>query len=276
MKKKISKRRLKVINKNKHNEVMKSILEKYTLTRQVFGDGYFIFSFDVNTISWFFLKEFPEWKFAIWLNEEGYDIFGESIVQIDKFKPTASTLSEENVIPFLVELEKIKNNEGEWKEYNLETIYQQDIEDKENAMTRRNIDKLTRFIEIEQEKYENDKVSSCFELIDRNTDTCSVSPRYLIQEYIDPEIEGYDNSEKAKDRTAKVFDKMSNLIEYVGNWPNGKIDYDREYLNPDDILFEHRYLENPKDFLESEIRYERKEPITKFEDLVIKFRKSLD
>ena len=276
MKKKMSKRRLKVINKNKHNEIMKSILEKYTLTRQVFGDGYFIFSFDVNTISWFFLKEFPEWRFAIWLNEDGYDIFGEAIVQIDKFKPTASTLSEENAIPFLVELEKIQNNEGDWKEYNLETISQQENQDKTELITKRNIDKLTKFIEVEQEKYENEEVNSCLKLVDRNTDTCSVSPRYLITEYVDSDIEGYSDSEEGKNRTAELFDKMSNLIEYVGNWPDGKIDHDREYFNPDDILFEHRYLENPKDFLESEIRYERKEPITKFEDLVIRFRKSLD
>ena len=89
MNKKISKRRVKIINKKRHEVLFTEISKKYSISKKVFGNGYFLFSFDENTISWFWLEEFPDWKFGIWLNENGYDIFGEAIIQIDKFKQTA-------------------------------------------------------------------------------------------------------------------------------------------------------------------------------------------
>ena len=101
-----------------------------------------------------------------------------------------------------------------------------------------------------------------------------MSPRYVIYELVEnnTEIQTKENIE----RTSKLFEEMSKLMTYVGNWENGEIDYDKDYLDTDSILFEHRELMNPQDFLDEEIRYERKEPIIKFEDLISKFKKEIN
>jgi hypothetical protein len=47
-----------------------------------------------------YLKEFPEWKFAILLDQDDYrkyEIFGQRISMIDKFKPSRSELCEDYI-----------------------------------------------------------------------------------------------------------------------------------------------------------------------------------
>ena len=47
MKKKISKRRLKIINIKKHEEILKQLSTEYSVKDKCYGDGYFVFtSFD--------------------------------------------------------------------------------------------------------------------------------------------------------------------------------------------------------------------------------------
>lgn len=86
-------------NTNKINSILKEI--NYTIEKKVFGNGYFVFTFEKNSICWFWLKEFKGWKFGIWLNADNtYDIFGEHILLINKFKPSASYVSFDNVNDF--------------------------------------------------------------------------------------------------------------------------------------------------------------------------------
>ena len=113
----MNKRQLKKRNRKFIDLIIRYI--PYTLKKRCFGSGYFIFSFDESSVSWFYLKEFPEWKFAIWLNEEHgkYEIFGQHINMIDKFKPSRSELCEDNVQSFVDELHKIYTREDAWLEY---------------------------------------------------------------------------------------------------------------------------------------------------------------
>ena len=74
------------------------------------------------SIGHFKIKEFPEWEFGIWLthNSDTFDIFGENIYMIDKFKPSRCTLSFESIDTkdFQSELKLIlKNTDKEWNEY---------------------------------------------------------------------------------------------------------------------------------------------------------------
>ena len=116
--KNMNKRQLKKNNKSRINMILSFI--PFTLKgKPLFGSGYFIFEKPESSIAWFYLKDFPEWKFGIWLNEEGsgYDIFGQMIASIDKFKPYASNLSETDVQLFVDELYKIKDEHDTWIEY---------------------------------------------------------------------------------------------------------------------------------------------------------------
>lgn len=60
-----------------------------------FGNGYFIFEHGKDMVVHFHLKECKGWKFGIWWNIEGekeFDFFAQYERDIDKFKPSASTL----------------------------------------------------------------------------------------------------------------------------------------------------------------------------------------
>lgn len=115
----MKKRQLKKWNKKKIEKILVDIKHSgYTITRIIFGSGYFVFNFEANSVCWFQLKEFPDWKFGIWITPSEYirnnkkkkfSIFGENIYCIDKFKPSASTLSETNLSDFLKELAIIQN-----------------------------------------------------------------------------------------------------------------------------------------------------------------------
>ncbi len=270
-----SKKILKIQNRKRHNNLLSIIEKKYNVDKKTFGNGYFIFSFEVNSICWFWLKELPDWKFGIWLSEkdDSYDIFGEAMLQIDKFKPMSSTLSETNVEKFVLDLDNIQNNIGEWKEYNSETEEARRIKTLENDFNLKRLEAINQIISEEEAKFKNLEVDSMLTIVDQNTKNCSVSPRYRI--YEEAESSKYFKTEKSFERTAELFKKMSLAMPYLGNWPNGEIDYEQDYLSIDDFLFEHRYIINPKDFLEEEIRYERKEPITNFDDLVEKFKNDI-
>ena len=85
--KKLNKQRLeKIFNKIKNSNL--------TITNKIFGNGYFIFTFGVNTVCHFNLKETPLWRYGIWLDGKyGFQIFGEHEWLIDKFKPSRTYLS---------------------------------------------------------------------------------------------------------------------------------------------------------------------------------------
>ena len=107
----MKKRLLKKHNKSKLENILTKVSEKFTITKKTFGNGYFIFSFGQNTVCHFTLKETPLWKYGIWLNKKGFQIFGEHEWLVDKFKPSATYLSFENEIDlFLEEVKVISDN----------------------------------------------------------------------------------------------------------------------------------------------------------------------
>jgi hypothetical protein len=94
-------------NLERQELILDEISKIFTITKKTFGDGYFIFTFAPNYVCHFELKETPNWKYGIWLNENnGYDIFGEHVELIDKFKPSRTYISFENDISAFIELVK--------------------------------------------------------------------------------------------------------------------------------------------------------------------------
>lgn len=66
-----------------------------------YGNGYFIFEHGKDMVVHFHIKELKGWKFGIWWNVDGkktFDFFTQYERDIDKFKPAASTLVQEDVI----------------------------------------------------------------------------------------------------------------------------------------------------------------------------------
>lgn len=65
-------------------------------------NGYYLFEFGEKTVFHFTIKEIKKWKFGLWIRDGKkkdsfrIEFFGDKIDWIDKFKPTASTLSYEN------------------------------------------------------------------------------------------------------------------------------------------------------------------------------------
>lgn len=81
------------------------------------SDGYFLFEFGKKTVFNFTIKEIKKWKFGLWIldgkKKDSFKLqfFGDKIDWIDKFKPSASTLSYD-------------------KEYTLEDFNKSSLEDK--------------------------------------------------------------------------------------------------------------------------------------------------
>lgn len=65
-----------------------------------YGNGYFVFEHGEDMVIHFHIKECKGWKFGIWWNLEDknqFDFFTQFEATIDKFKPSASTLVEEEI-----------------------------------------------------------------------------------------------------------------------------------------------------------------------------------
>ena len=66
------------------------------------SNGYYLFEFGEKTVFHFNIKEIKKWKFGLWIRDGKkkdsfrLEFFGDKIDWIDKFKPTASTLSHDN------------------------------------------------------------------------------------------------------------------------------------------------------------------------------------
>ena len=58
----MKKRIIKKQNKRKINNILK-YLKPFHITKKVFGNGYFIFTFQEASVCWFYLKEFPDISF---------------------------------------------------------------------------------------------------------------------------------------------------------------------------------------------------------------------
>jgi len=108
----MKKRLIKKVNKKRIENILNKITSNnFNITSKIFGDGYFIFTFEYNTVCHFYLKETPLWKYGIWLSKNGFQIFGEHEWLIDKFKPGRTYLSYNNDIAgFIKEVKLISEN----------------------------------------------------------------------------------------------------------------------------------------------------------------------
>lgn len=97
-------------NSKKINEILAEISKGFKIKSKKFGSGYFIFDMGEHSVCHFTLKETPGWKYGIWLSLKDYSIFGEHVELIDKFKPTATYLSRDNVHEFISDIYKIEKN----------------------------------------------------------------------------------------------------------------------------------------------------------------------
>jgi len=100
MKRKVIKKQ----NKRKINNILSKCWYRHYISNKKFMSGYFIFAHEPNSICHFKIDCLPEWKFGIWLNEDGeYQVFGEHELMIDKFKPTSTIISETDIDNFSAE-----------------------------------------------------------------------------------------------------------------------------------------------------------------------------
>lgn len=170
--------------KNKQSiQTLLSALEPFSKTsRESFGDGYFLFSFGRNTVCHFGLKNFPEWKFGIWLDKNGYKLFGDHLLMINKFKPTAT--------PFSVYIEKGSEKEAliaiTLAFENQFSYYEKEVIDRYKEKSRRCTEmnyKNLQFVKKEMKEFSTENYY--FEIKDQNTKYWSSSPRFEIELFHD-------------------------------------------------------------------------------------------
>lgn len=100
-----------IINRKKIDAIL-SQLAPLTPHNLQYADGYFIFHSGNSSILYFDIQETPDWEYGIWLNGtgDGYQIFGEHRLLIDKFKPSRTYLSYQGVSLFKEHVLKIQQN----------------------------------------------------------------------------------------------------------------------------------------------------------------------
>jgi len=229
-------------NKNKIYEILNKISYTVDFESIEIENGYFLFEFDKNSVAHFSIKEFPEWKFGIWLYKNGeYSVFGEAITLIDKFKPSRSSLSCNNIEDFNKELDKIMYNEDDWKEYNKRIEWSLERDRLSKEYNKRVYKKINQYVENTQKEFEEGKVKSFLKLVDRNNELFDVCPRYRINEYIDNK--NYAKTTESAERTKQMFKDLCNLLEPTFIKYN---DFDDEIcLDVDEYLFENLTLMRP-------------------------------
>lgn len=110
------KKRMKLKKQKQHNlQMLSKLLAEiggaFTVQNVTVGKGYHLFSFGSSSVCHFMLKETPEWRYGIWLQGEVYQIFGEHVDLIDKFKPSRAYISRESDVPgFVDDVMKVAEN----------------------------------------------------------------------------------------------------------------------------------------------------------------------
>lgn len=97
MKKRVLKKKIVQYNKDYISTILS--LVEFKITKKKYFSKY-----ANNSICWFWLKEFPLWKFGVTIYEDGsYDIFGEHEYMIDKFRAYHTYISFEQQKPIIKE-----------------------------------------------------------------------------------------------------------------------------------------------------------------------------
>lgn len=111
MNKRIKHKHLKSNNLKRQESILNQLSQQLTIINKSFGNGYFVFDMGVNSVCHFQIKETPQWQYGIWLNKNKFQIFGEHVELVDKFKPSRTYLSfDNNLIGFIEKVKDISNN----------------------------------------------------------------------------------------------------------------------------------------------------------------------
>lgn len=185
------------------------------------------------SIGHFKIKEFPEWKFGIWLtrNSDTFDIFGENTYMIDKFKPSRCALSFESIDTtyFQSELKLIlKNTDKEWREYLRRAKNAKQLEIKtreENFKVHLSVKNV--ITELNKEYSIEDDVE--LRITNYNTKYTRCYPRYKIEIYCIDDV--FNNKELLKKYLLDSYNKISNKKYFSGDIRFGLDDYQFENIS---------------------------------------------
>ena len=250
----MKKRLLKKKNRNRILDILNNIKsEGFNIKEKSLGNGYFIFTFEPSSVCHFKLKEFPDWKFGIWLEKDKFSIFGENSYMIDKFKPSASILSFESVTSvseFISELKVIlSNTDEEWNEYLSDA---QKAKERDNKIHNINF-KTNRSILNAIEEFNKDNPEVQLRLKDRKSKYFVCHSRYIIEIYLLKEI--LEDNNKFNYYAEKAYKFLSSKKYYeIGVY--GLEEYSLENLT---LYSEQEYSDNQK-------RYSWKETLSEYID----------
>jgi hypothetical protein len=112
MNKRIKKKVTSTKNMKRQMQILNQIKQHFKISSKRFGNEYFLCYMGEKSVCHFRLKETPQWKYGIWLEDNnGFEIFGEHVDLIDKFKPSRTYVSHKNDVEgFIEEIKNISKN----------------------------------------------------------------------------------------------------------------------------------------------------------------------
>lgn len=253
----MKKRLLKKKNRNKILNILNKIeQEGFNIKDKSLGSGYFIFTFEPSSVCHFKLKEFPDWKFGIWLEKAKFSIFGENIYMIDKFKPYASILAFESVTDvseFISELRLIlSNTDEEWNEY---LAYSNEAKERANIVHDINFKTHQSILTaIKEFNMNNQEVKLSFK------DTKSKVFKNLYSDY---RIEMYVINEILKDN-----DKFNYYAKNAYRFLSSRKYYERDMYGVSEYSLERSVLYSEQEYREKQEMYSWEESLAEYIDKI--------
>lgn len=252
----MKKRLLKKKNRNRILDILNNIKsEGFNIKEKSLGNGYFIFTFEPSSVCHFKLKEFPDWKFGIWLEKDKFSIFGENSYMIDKFKPSASIVSSESVTSvseFISELKVIlSNTEEEWNEYLSDA---QKAKERDNKIHNINF-KTNRSILNAIEEFNKDNPEVQLRLKDRKSKYFVCHSRYIIEIYLLKEI-------------LEDINKFNYYAEKAYKFLSSKKYYEIGVYDVEEYSLENLTLYSEQEYSDNQKRYSWKETLSEYIDKI--------
>ena len=161
------------VTKKNNKIIIKNILSQLPFKVKIgnFMNGYFIFEKAPSSVCHFTIKGFDNWKFGIWIeSDNSFQIFGDHTLIIDKFKPSASTVSEQSINAFIESLNATYNN----AEYVSDVCYCEHIANEKQKLN------CANYASVQKLCTEMSNKNVIFSIQDKNTKGWVVSPRYEI------------------------------------------------------------------------------------------------
>lgn len=255
----MKKRILKKKNTNRILGILNNIKEEgFNIKDKSIGNGYFILTFEPSSVCHFKLKEFPDWKFGIWLEKDNFSIFGENIYMINKFKPSASTLSFESVTDiseFISELKLILlATDEEWNEYLTDAKEAKQRDDKIHNINFKTYRSILNAIE----EFNKNNPEVDLRLKDENSKYFRSLSRYKIEIYLLKEI--LEDKNKFNNYAEKAYKFLSSRKYYETD--------ESELYGIEEYSLENITLYSEQEYREKQERYSWKESLSEYIDKI--------